>query len=420
MAADKALIAGAAKVAGAKAKLDNATLDAFTDLGEEIGQHAENVLASMQENEEARDEAINEGLSTINSQSIKPPNDHVGTLYDTPSTQEIYNKPVGTLTNVLDIQGTNFNYDAQTMQNQDVMDQQKDAQTMQNVVTSEMDKRNGYLAQVQTPGFNYNPLYDIESEDGKAAQAYLDGTAKWESKESGGKPNSFGYKVGDNFYTTSQMEKIVGNATAPDISKNVFNSLDDSSKRSFSTASNNVEADEMGKRIANEILGDESTLNNFLVHRTGYSLQTMRSKGNFDEMKINEVNEFINEQRAMHYDAPSAEPTLTPNKLYDINQDKQELEKFNAYLDTVTLGRGGLRSGFQKPTLEGWVNSKAGIKSLSEGGFSLAKIEYEEGPPDISLVNDANGRKSKLEPEMLKTRDMDYIKNVMRALKKLN
>ena len=61
-----------------------------------------------------------------------------------------------------------------------------------------------------------------------------------------------------------------------------------------------------------------------------------------------------------------------------------------------------------------------GIKSLSEGGFSLAKIEYEEGPPDISLVNDANGRKSKLEPEMLKTRDMDYIKNVMRALKKLN
>ena len=122
----------------------------------------------------------------------------------------------------------------------------------------------------------------------------------------------------------------------------------------------------------------------------------------------------------MHYDAPSAEPTLTPNKVYDINQDKQELEKFNAYLDTLTLGRGGMRSGFQKPTLDAWLNSNKGSMSLSGGGFSLAKIEYEEGPPDISLVNDANGRKSKLEPEMLKTRNMQYIKNVMTALKKLN
>lgn len=419
MAADKALIAGAAKVAGAKAKLDNATLDAFTDLGEEIGQHAENVLASMQENEEARNEAIDEGLSTINSQSIKPPNDHVGTLYDTPLTQEIYNKPVGTLTNVLNIQGANFNYDAQTTQNKDVMDQQKTAQTMSNLVTSEIEKRNGYLATVQDAGFKYSPFHDIESEEGKATQAYLDGTAKWEPKEPGGDPNSYGYKVGNKFYTTAQMQKIVGNATASDNSKEVFNFLDNSSKRSFKTATNNKEADVISARIKSEILANENTLNNFLVHRAGgMSLQTLKSQPGFKEE--NEIDRFISEQRAMHYNAPSAEPTLTPNKLYDINQDKQELEKFNAYLDTLTLGRGGMRSGFQKPTLDAWLNSNKGSMTLSEGGFSLAKIEYEEGPPDISLVNDANGRKSKLEPEMLKTRNMQYIKNVMTALKKLN
>ena len=370
MAADKALIAGAAKVAGAKAKLDTATLDAFTDLGEEIGQHAENVLADMQEKENARNEAITEGLSTINSQSIKPPNNHVGTLYDTPLTQEIYNKPVGTLTSVLNIQGTNFNYDAQTTQNKDVMDQQKAAQTMTNVVTSEIEKRNGYLATVQDAGFKYSPFHDIESEEGKAAQAYLDGTAKWEPKEPGGDPNSYGYKVGDKFYTTSQMQKIVGNATAPDNSKEVFDFLDNSSKRSFKTATNNKEANVIGARIKSEILANENTLNNFLVHRAGgMSLQTLKGQPGFKAE--DEIDRFINEQRAMHYDAP--EP---------VEVEEEETETDTPYFIA------------QKSMLDKIVSSFVGPKTFG-GKAGSPGIEYYQTskfknmlPPSLKLVSD--------------------------------
>ena len=370
MAADKALIAGAAKVAGAKAKLDNATLNAFTDLGEDIGQAAENILATMQENEEARTNAINEGLSTINSQSIKPPNDHAGTLYDTPLTQEIYNKPVGTLTNVLNIQGANFNYDAQATQNKDVIDQQKAAQTMTNVVTSEMEKRNGYLATVQDAGFKYSPFHDIESEEGKAVQAYLDGTVKWEPKEPGGDPNSYGYKVGNKFYTTAQMQKIVGNATAPDNSKEVFDFLDNSSKRSFKTATNNKEANVISARIKSEILANENTLNNFLVHRAGgMSLQTLKGQPGFKAE--NEIDRFINEQRAMHYDAP--EP---------VEVEEEETETDTPYFIA------------QKSMLDKIVSSFVGPKTFG-GKAGSPGIEYYQTskfknmlPPSLKLVSD--------------------------------
>mgnify|MGYP003110660482 FL=1 len=412
MAADKALIAGAAKVAGAKAKLDNATLDAFTDLGEDIGQAAENILADMQEKENARNEAIDEGLSTINSQSIKLPNDHVGQIYDTPPVQEFYKKPVNTLTGILNVQGANFNYDTVTMQNQDVIDQQKAAQTMQNIVTSEIEKRNGYLAQVQTAGFKYNPLYNTESEEGKAVQAYLDGTVKWEPKETGGDPNSFGYKVGDKFYTTAQMQKMLGNATAPDNSKEVFDFLDNSSKRSFSTATNNQEADVIGARIKKEILANENTLNNFLVHRSGYSLQTLNNQADFKPEE--EVDKFVSEQRAMHYDAPSAEPTITPNKAFDIAQDQKAEDEFNQFVDGLsepTRNIFSLTNGV--PRLQRALDSNTFQKNLAAGGVQVSKkVSQYVGVPDEYTVT----YKNKTSKPLNLTQDIDYLKDIIKSL----
>tara|TARA_R100001440_G_scaffold54073_2_gene73911 strand:- start:15501 stop:16745 length:1245 start_codon:yes stop_codon:yes gene_type:complete len=413
MAADRALIAGAAKVAGAKAKLDNATLNAFTDLGKIVGENAQSILKDMQEKENARNEAIAEGLSTINSQSIKPPNEHVGTIYDTSSTQEIYNKPVGTLTGVLNIQGTNFNYDAQTTQNKDVMDQQNAAQTMSNVVTSEMEKRNGYLAQVQTAGFNYSPFHDIKSDEGIATQAYLDGTAKWEPKEPGGDPNSYGYRVGDKFYTTAQMQKIVGNATAPDNSKEVFDFLDNSSKRSFSTATNNQEADVIGARIKSEILADENTLNNFLVHRGGgTSLQTLKSQKGFDAG--NEIDRFINEQRAMHYDAPSTEPTITPNKAFDIAQDKKEEDEFNTFVDGLSMPSYNIFSLTNGvPRLQRALDSNTFQKDLAAGGVQVSKkVSQYVGVPDEYTVT----YKNKTSKPLNLTQDIDYLQDIIKSL----
>lgn len=412
MAADKALIAGAAKVAGAKAKLDTATLSAFTDLGEDIGQYAQNILATMQKNEEARNEAINEGLSTINSQSIKPSNDIVGGMFDTPSVQEFFKAPINTLTKALNVQGVNFNYDTEITQNQDVMDQQKNAQIMQNVVTSETEKRNNYLAIVQEPGFKYNLFYDTESEEGKAAQAYLDGTAKWESKESGEDPNSFGYKVNNKFYTTAQMQKIVNNAIAPDNSKEVFNFLDNSSKRSFSAATNNAEADQISKRISNEILSDENTLNNFLVYRTGRSLQTLKKQKNFKAE--DEVDRFINEQRAMHYDVPSAEPTITPNKAFDIAQDKKAEDKFNQFVDGLsepTRNIFSLTNGV--PRLQRALDSNTFQKNLAAGGVQVSKkVSQYVGVPDEYTVT----YKNKTSKPLNLTQDIDYLKDIIKSL----
>ena len=81
MAADKALIAGAAKVAGAKAKLDNATLDAFTDLGDDIMKGAESILANIQAEEKARTEEYEKDQNDVTSGGVVIPDSLKCTKY---------------------------------------------------------------------------------------------------------------------------------------------------------------------------------------------------------------------------------------------------------------------------------------------------------------------------------------------------
>ena len=65
MAADKALIAGAAKVAGAQAKVDYATTKAFTDLGEDILENSQKVKADMEEAQNELNDLYDKDLSAL-------------------------------------------------------------------------------------------------------------------------------------------------------------------------------------------------------------------------------------------------------------------------------------------------------------------------------------------------------------------
>ena len=78
MAADKALIAGAAKVAGAQSKLDNATLDAFTDLGGDIEEQVQLNLKNLQEQQEANDKAQGEQYASVETNTPDVPGPLVG------------------------------------------------------------------------------------------------------------------------------------------------------------------------------------------------------------------------------------------------------------------------------------------------------------------------------------------------------
>ena len=78
MAADKALIAGAAKVAGAQAKVDYATTKAFTDLGEDIEEQVQLNLKNLQEQQEANDKAQGEQYASVETNTPDVPEGLVG------------------------------------------------------------------------------------------------------------------------------------------------------------------------------------------------------------------------------------------------------------------------------------------------------------------------------------------------------
>jgi hypothetical protein len=208
------------------------------------------------------------------------------------------------------------------------------------------------------------------------------------------------------------MQKMLGNATAPDNSKEVFDFLDNSSKRSFSTATNNQEADVIGARIKKEILANENTLNNFLVHRSGYSLQTLNNQADFKPEE--EVDKFVSEQRAMHYDAPSAEPTITPNKAFDIAQDQKAEDEFNQFVDGLsepTRNIFSLTNGV--PRLQRALDSNTFQKNLAAGGVQVSKkVSQYVGVPDEYTVT----YKNKTSKPLNLTQDIDYLKDIIKSL----
>ena len=83
MAADKALIAGAAKVAGAQAKVDYATTKAFTDLGEDIEEQVQLNLKNLQEQEEANSTFQTKQYESVASSVPVVPEGLINTPFET-------------------------------------------------------------------------------------------------------------------------------------------------------------------------------------------------------------------------------------------------------------------------------------------------------------------------------------------------
>ena len=447
MAADRTLVAGAAAIANAQTNLDTAGIQGASILGERMGDAANKIIAQINATEAAENEIYGDNSAVIKDLQEKDDleGDGFSTTFRDMAKDEL-SKPTNYLNESLKTLGYNNNFMA-LMQNDDEFSQ----------ITKESEKNVSVLKNYDNV-FKTGRATKVGIDKGEFVRSYLidskhpdfnigmQGMASnFEIKRSGLNDDKIKFNYSGSIdgvnYPLDRIADGVNYVTQlgdPTIQGKFNNQM----RQEFKSAKNNAQADQITE---NSIASYATTkdLENIVTNVYGQNIRVFRDLAEKSNIKakitwneagvMNENADYkdflqgqlrakLNDIRSAHYEAPTVDdaPTLTPNKLYDINQDKLDLEKFNAYLDTVTLGRGGMRSGFQKPTLEGWVNSKAGIKLLSKGGFSLAKIEYEEGPPDISLVNDANGRKSKLEPEMLKTRDMDYIKNVMRALKKLN
>jgi len=319
MAADKALIAGAAKVAGAKAKLDNATLDAFTDLGEDVMKGAESILATMKENQEAYDEEYNSDVGEIRTNALTLDEDVNVSMFGTDETVKKMDDASTAATDELNKVGaTNFDfYDASKKGK--IFELRKEAQKMSSITNSELDKLNESKKMIND-GFKKSQFVEQGNENYMIFDAYLKGNAKWRSGEETKKADRFGYEIEMNgtkrFVTRSEMDEARKYYFQKDNSAEVVDFINNSTKRKFKTATNNAQANIIFKQEKEALLSNMDNLEKLVISQSPNDLQTIKNqftkngkfnKENYEDFLKRQGDQYLQEQQALHYTPPEVD-----------------------------------------------------------------------------------------------------------------
>lgn len=316
MAADKALIAGAAKVAGAQAKLDNATLDAFTDLGEDVMKGAESILASIQADEKARTEEYEKDKSDIADGAIIIKDSLKGTKFFGAEGIGVIEDPSNLATQALNNNPQNFDYN-EAIKDGKIQTSFMTANKYINVTSSELEKLNSDR-EVLSKDFKISPLVDTNDEKYQMFSAHLKDKADWGSfvkneKSQEKTTDNFGYKAVINgkevVYTPAQMDEARRYYFQKDDTGDVTDFIEDSTKRRFKTATNNTQANAIFQDEKKKLFANKENLEKLVVNTSGLSMQTLKNKygEGYDNFLERQGDKYLQEQQALHYTPPKVD-----------------------------------------------------------------------------------------------------------------
>lgn len=318
MAADKALIAGAAKVAGAKANLDYATTKAFTELGDDIMKGTESILANIQAEEKARTEEYEKDQNDVTSGGVVIPDSLKGTKYFGTEGIGIIEDPSNLAMQALNNNPQNFDYN-EAIKDGKIQESFMDANKYINVTSSELKKINADR-EAFNEGFKISPLVDTNDEKYQMFLAHVKDKAEWGSfvtgpaKKIGRKTiDSFGYKAVINgkevVYTPAQMDEARKYYFQKDDTGDVTDFIEDSTKRRFKTATNNAQANAIFEDEKKKLFANKENLEKLVVNTSGLSAQTLKNKygEGYDDFLERQGSQYLQEQQALHYTPPEVD-----------------------------------------------------------------------------------------------------------------
>lgn len=349
MAADKALIAGAATVAGAKAKVDYATTKAFTELGEDIFENSQKVQADMKEAQNELNDLYDKDLSEIRTNAYTLDTDVATSMFGTPDVVGTVDAPSTAANEELDkvgARGFDF-YDAS--KKGDIAKKRKEAQMMVSITNAELDKLNE-SKKIINDGFEKSQFTEIKHESYIIYDQYLKEKTKWVKGEETGKSDRYGYELEDGtFVTRSEMDKHRQYYFQKDNSAEFANFLEDSTKRRFKSATTNAQAEIIFNDEKEKLNSDIDNLEKFVINRMGPNTTkdglkgryTDNTTGAFDKEGYEKLlkdygGTFLREQQALHYTPPKVDKP-------DVD-DYKNAKEFIANLAIPNAPRGGKMS----------------------------------------------------------------------------
>ncbi len=323
MAADKALIAGAAKVAGAKAKLDTATLDAFTDLGSDMEEAVQLNLKNLQEQQEANDKAQGEQYASVETNTPDVPEDLVGSPME-----NIIREEEAKYTKYGFEQAKGFQVGDEAVLNDPVLkEKRKNLETAVAISNREnnyiIESRVNYLK--NSKGRHVDPT----SKNSILGTSLYNGNYEWGKNTETGKME---YTVDGKKYTIAEARAAMDEISAPDISGDVFKGVQNNTKEAFKGALNDLQVKSVidnFKRTLDPVSvnKDGSTLINtqnlknaetfYIGQNPGVSVGALRgqytdnktgvfNEENYADFLSTQIDSYLTSQKNQHYTPPEA------------------------------------------------------------------------------------------------------------------
>jgi hypothetical protein len=322
MAADKALIAGAAKVAGAKAKLDTATLDAFTDLGSDMEEAVQLNLKNLQEQQEANDKAQGEQYASVETNTPDVPEGLVGSPME-----NIIRDEEAKYTKYGFGQATGFQVGDEAVLNDPVLkEKRKNLET----TIAISNRENDYIIESRV---NYLKNSKGRHNDPTSANSIL-GTSIYNGNYEWGKNTETGkmeYTVDGKKYTIAEARAAMDEISSPDISGDVFKGIQNNTKEAFKGALNNLQAESVVKNFKRTLdpIGEEGgepmvnkqNLKNaetfYIGQNLGVSVGALRNQytddktgvfneENYADFLSTQIDSYLTSQKNQHYTPPEA------------------------------------------------------------------------------------------------------------------
>lgn len=363
MAADRALIAGAAKVAGAKAKLDNATLDAFTDLGDDIQEAVQLNLKNLQESEEANTNFQNEMYNAVESSIPSIPESLVNTPFELNirnSTDEYAQYGTGIASQA---KAGSQTFETRQLTDPKLQEYQKNMET----VTATAIRENNYITESRE---NYLKNSKGRHIDPTSANSILATNIYNRNFEFDGKNE---YIVEGKKYSRSQVRAALDEVSSPDISEDVFNSIKNNTKEAFKGALNNLQADQVVKdfkrtlnpffEIKGETVVNKQNLKNaesfYIGQNPGVSIGALKSQytkdGKFNEKEYagflsDQIDGYLTSQKNQHYTPPEAPEVEEEETETDTPYLQAQKDMLNKILSFNKMGENMYRFG-KKPAI---------------------------------------------------------------------